>query len=504
MAPLRLDDTIAAIATPLGEGAIGMVRLSGPQALAIAESLFRPSRPRRRRGGWASHRLYHGHIVDPLTGRAVDEVLLAYMRGPRTYTRQDVVEITGHGSVAGMREILRLTVAAGARPAERGEMTLRAFLSGRLDLAQAEAVLDAVRARTPRALSLATQQLGGGLSRAVSAVRQELVAILAHLEATIDFAEDDVPPPAPGLLLQRLDQAAGRLERLLATARAGRLHREGLRVAIVGRPNVGKSSLLNAMLQEERAIVTAIPGTTRDVIEEAVDVAGLPLVLVDTAGITETDDPVERIGVARSREAMRQADLILLVLDVSRPLDEADRAIASLVAEVLPAARTAPVPRPASRVLSPATRDSDRGTRDSAPRESSVLVVWNKVDLAPAPARHTSAPLLPGVPEVRVSALTGEGLDSLRQRLHRAALGQDGVQAMAGAETIVSSTRHRDALERAALALAEARRAVERGLAADFVCIDLREAVVALGTITGESVTEDLLTSIFSQFCIGK
>ncbi|HEX2184449.1 MAG TPA: tRNA uridine-5-carboxymethylaminomethyl(34) synthesis GTPase MnmE, partial [Chloroflexota bacterium] len=316
MAPLRLDDTIAAIATPLGEGAIGMVRLSGPQALSIAEALFRPSRPRRRRTGWESHRLYHGHVVDPLTGRAVDEVLLAYMRGPRTYTRQDVVEITGHGSVAGMREILRLVVGAGARPAERGEMTLRAFLSGRLDLAQAEAVLDAVRARTPRALSLATHQLGGGLSSAVSAVRQELVAILAHLEATIDFAEDDVPPPAPELLLRGLDQAAGRLERLLATARAGRLHREGLRVAIVGRPNVGKSSLLNAMLQEERAIVTAIPGTTRDVIEEAVDVAGLPLVLLDTAGITETDDPVERIGVARSREAMRQADLILLVLDV--------------------------------------------------------------------------------------------------------------------------------------------------------------------------------------------
>ncbi|MBI3974479.1 MAG: tRNA uridine-5-carboxymethylaminomethyl(34) synthesis GTPase MnmE [Chloroflexi bacterium] len=485
---LRLDDTIVAIATPPGDGAIGMVRLSGPDAQHIASALFRPSRARRR--PWRSHRLYHGHVVDPRSGAVVDEVLLAFMRAPRTYTRQDVVEITGHGGTVSAQEIVRIAVAAGARPAERGEMTLRAFLLGRLDLAQAEAVLDAVRARTPGALSLAVGQLEGGLSRAVAEVRREIMAVFAHLEATIDFAEDDVPPPTIDELLGPLTRARGRLDGLLATARAGRLHREGVRVVICGRPNAGKSSLLNALVQAERAIVTPIPGTTRDVIEEAIDLAGVPAVLVDTAGIVETEDLVERIGVARSREALSQADVILFVVDRSRPLDTADREVASLVHQ--------------------------------RRHDAAAVVVLSKVDLPAALSAAEAAEILPAAPAaadappavpvvsissavlvVSVSSKEGTGLSALRDAIRRAALGANAAD-LAGRRVLVANARHRAALERARAALDDAIRSVESGMAADFVCIDLRASLSALGEITGESVTEDLLERIFSQFCIGK
>ena len=477
MGGLRLDDTIAAIATAPGEGAVGMVRISGPEALAIGERLFRssrrgerrPARPGQRR---RSHQLYHGHVVDPESGAAVDEVLVAFMRGPRTYTRQDVVEITGHGGGVSVREILRLVVAAGARPAERGEMTLRAFLSGRLDLAQAEAVLDAVRARTPGALSLATGQLAGGLSRAIAGVRQDVLEVFAHLEATIDFAEDDVPPLPRDALLEPLQRAEAKLSALLATARAGRLVREGMRVAIVGRPNVGKSSLLNALLQTDRAIVTPIPGTTRDVIEETIDLDGVPVALADTAGIGETDDPVERIGVARSREALAAADFTLLVVDGSTPLTGEDGEIGALV-------RAAAGP----------------GT---------AIVVLSKADLPHTVQPEAAQDLAPGGRVVRVSSATGAGLGELRQALRQAALGGDGAPALGTREAVVASARHRDALERARQALWEAMRAAEQELAADLVCIDLRACLAALGEVTGESVTEDLLERIFSQFCIGK
>ncbi len=466
MTRLRLDDTIAAVATGPGEGAVGMVRLSGPQALAITRGLFRR---RRRRGAWQSHRLYYGLVVDPRTGRAVDEAMAAYMRAPHTYTRQDVVEITGHGGAAGVREILRLAIAGGARAAERGEMTLRAFLSGRIDLAQAEAVLDAVRARTPGALSLATGQLAGGLSRQVSAVRCDLVAVLAHLEATIDFSEDDVPPADPEVLAAALAGAGEALAALLETARAGQVHRDGVRVAIVGRPNVGKSSLLNALLQQERAIVTPIPGTTRDVIEETLDLQGVPAVLLDTAGIAETGDVVERLGVARSQEAALGADLALLVLDGSRPLGEEDGVVAALIRR--------------------------------RPQPCGALMVLNKADLPAVVDDEAVAPLLPGAPVVSVSSVTGAGLTPLREALRAAALG--GI-SLDGQESVVSSARHRYALERARAALADAAGALDAGLPADCLCTDLRACIAALGEITGESVTEDVLTEIFSRFCIGK
>lgn len=471
MTTLRLDDTIAAIATPPGEGALAVVRISGPDSLSILAQLFRPTR--RVAGGVARlkpWRLYHGHAIDSRTGTVADEVVVASMRAPHSYTRQDMVEITGHGGSVAAGAVLRLAIAAGARPAQRGELTLRAFLAGRLDLAQAEAVVDAVRARTPAALSMAVAQLEGGLSRAVQGVRAQLMDVLALLEATIDFPEDDVPPPPRERLLAPLEAAAQRLRSLLSTARAGRLLREGMRVAIAGPPNAGKSSLLNALLQTQRAIVTEIPGTTRDVIEEAIDLDGIPAVLADTAGITDTDDPVERVGVARSREALASSDLALLVLDGSHQLGEAEREVAAQARE-----------------------------RDGT---DSVVLVLSKADL---PARVSAADvqsLLPGAPVVRVSSVTGEGLEALRSTMRGAALG-DGAGSDAHDAT-VSNARHRDALERAAEALRETMASVQAGLAADFITIDLRTALTALGEITGESVTEDLLDRIFSQFCIGK
>lgn len=467
MTRLYLDDTIAAIGTAAGEGAIGMVRLSGPQSLAIGRRLFRCQG--RGRGEWRSHRLYYGHVVDPQSGRAVDEAMMVYMRAPRTYTRQDILEITGHGGGASVREILRLVLATGARPAERGELTLRAFLNGRIDLAQAEAVLDAVRARTPGALSLATGQLAGGLSRSVAAVRQSLVAILAHLEATIDFAEDDVPPPPPEAVRTALQGATEGLARLLDTSRAGRVHRDGVRVAIVGRPNAGKSSLLNALLQQERAIVTPVPGTTRDVIEETLDLQGVPAVLLDTAGIVETQDVVERLGVARSRDAVAGADVIVLVVDGSQPLGNEDVAVAALI-------------------------------RQRAEPGQAVVAV-SKADLPAVVDGAMAGTLLPLAPVARVSSTSGEGLGALREAVRRMATGGSAID---GHEAVVSSARHREALERSSAALQDAVRALDAGLPADCLCTDLRAASVALGEITGESVTEDVLSQIFSRFCIGK
>jgi tRNA modification GTPase len=471
---LGLDDTIVAIATAPGEAAVAMVRLSGPQAASIAQRLFRPTRAIN--GRMRSHRLYHGYIVDPTTEHVVDEVMLAYMRRPRTYTRQDVVEITGHGGPVGVREILRLAVAEGARPAERGEMTLRAFLSGRIDLAQAEAVLDTVRARTPAALAIAVDQMAGGLSRSVAAIRDEVMALFAQLEAAIDFAEDDVPPLAREEIVHRVQEAATAVAALLSTSETGRIYREGLRVALVGRPNAGKSSLLNALLQSERAIVTSVPGTTRDVIEESIDLEGMPVVLLDTAGITHSTDPVEQIGVERSRRALIDADVVVLVVDSSGRIGDQDREVAGAI-------------------------------RD-AREPGDTVVVLSKCDLPPMTAADEAAQLVAGGSIVSVSSVDGTGLAALRATLRRAALG--GRRAAipgsdtAGLEHVVASTRHRDALRRAAAALEDASRAAQTGLPEDFVCVDLRAALDALGEITGQHVTEGLLESIFSRFCIGK
>ena len=451
-----LDDTIAAISTPIGEGGIGIVRMSGPEALAILRRIFK----RARGGSLASYRLHYGHIVDPRSGEVVDEVLASYMKAPHTYTRQDVVEINCHGGIVPLRRILELCLREGARLASPGEFTLRAFVNGRIDLAQAEAVLDIVRAKTEAGLRVALDQLKGRLSEEVRRLRARLVDVLAYLEASIDFPEDEIPARD---LASDLEQARKGLEELLAHADRGLIYRQGIRTAIVGRPNVGKSSLLNALLRTSRAIVAPIPGTTRDTLEETLNLQGIPLVLVDTAGIVaETEDVLTRLGIERSRKALAQADLALLVLDGSEPLSEADRQIAALVGE-----------------------------------KAAILVI-NKLDL---PQAIGEPDILPQAPRVRISALTGEGLEELERTIVEVVFSG---QVLASEEPLVSNPRHKDALRRALEHVISAQKAHAQGLPADFLAIDLTAAVSALGEITGETVSEDLLEAIFSNFCVGK
>ena len=446
------DDTIVAIATPPGEGGLGVVRLSGAQAWAIASRFFD--------GTLQNGRVVHGYVRDAEAGVVVDEVLVTAMAAPRTYTREDVVELTCHGSPVALQRVVALALRHGARMANPGEFTLRAFLNGRIDLAQAEAVLDVIQAKTEAGLRLAVGGLRGGLSERVSAVRTRLLDLHAYFTACIDFPEDEVEsqieidPPA------MLAEAASGLKRLLEHADAGMVYRHGVRTAIVGRPNVGKSSLLNRLLGEDRAIVTGVPGTTRDTVEEVANVRGIPFHLVDTAGMHEARDEVEYLGIQRSRKAVEQADLLLLVVDGSVPITEADRQVLALA--------------------------------DARP----FLAIANKSDLAPA----FDLDDVPS-PAVRVSALTNEGLDDLTQAMAETVLG-GGVHS--DDAMLVTNPRHKAALERALAHVAAARHGLEAGTPEDLVTIDLAASLAALGEITGDGVTEELLDTIFQRFCIGK
>lgn len=444
------QDTIAAISTPLGEGGIGIVRLSGKDALSIAKTVFR--------GKLSHRRLNYGHIIDPDQGEVVDEVLVSYMAAPHTYTREDVVEINCHGGPLPLQRTLQLVLRYGARLANPGEFTLRAFLNGRIDLAQAESVLGIVSARTEASLRLAVQGLEGRLSAAVRAVRSQVMSALAYLTARIDFPEDEIEPQD---IVQPLSKALQSLHGLIATADAGIVYRQGVRTAIVGRPNVGKSSLLNRLLRQDRSIVTAIPGTTRDTIEEVVNLKGVPFLLVDTAGIIRSRDLVESLGVERSRKAIEQADLVLLVIDLSQPITDADREIMELL-----------------------------GNKKTA------LVAANKCDLP-----QQAEPEGLGWEVVHTSALTGEGLAQLEERMVDLALGgrifvSDGL--------MVQNVRQKEALERAGRNLSQALSGTASSMPDDFITIDLTAAASALGEITGETVQDDLLEAIFSNFCVGK
>lgn len=453
-----LDDTIAAIATSIGHSGVGIVKLSGPESYTIARCLFRSAIGKQN---FQPYRMHYGQIVDPISGGVVDEAMVVYMPKPRSYTRQDVIEIQSHGGLVPLRRILQLTLSMGARPAEAGEMTLRAFLNGRLDLAQAEAVLDVIEAKTEAALRVAAEQLGGALSQQVRQVRRELLDTLAFLEASIDFVEDDIPLQE---VVGPLGQVSGQLVRLLKSADQGQIYRQGVRAAIVGRPNVGKSSLLNALLRGDRAIVTSIPGTTRDTLEETANIGGIPLVLVDTAGIrSETSDEVERIGIERSQAALERADLALMVLDGSQKLEIGDWEIGRLIGS------------------------------------KSALVVINKSDL-PSPA-DVRTDFLPSARRVRISALSGYGIESLEEAIITLVTG-GGVTL---ADTpLVSNPRHKALLQHALTHTQAAVEAQAANLSPDLVSIDVRAAVDALGEITGETATEDLLDTIFSKFCIGK
>ena len=475
-----LDDTIAAISTAPGEGGIGIVRMTGPDSAEILHQMFVPA-IRHQVGGNGDQEpilqprtLRYGHIADPGTGEKIDEVLAVHMPAPHTYTRQDVVEIQGHGGFVAMQRIQALCLQRGARLAEPGEFTARAFLNGRLDLAQAEAVLDVVQARTEVALQAAVGQLGGLLSDQVRSARGALLGVLAYLEASIDFVEDEIREQDIGPIMA---EASACLQRLIAEADRGIIYRQGVRAAIVGRPNVGKSSLLNRLLRTSRAIVTDIPGTTRDTLEETLNLQGIPIVLVDTAGIMAgTDNPIERLGIERSRAALSQANLALWVVDASRPLTDADLDIAALV-----------------------------GSRP-------VIAVLNKIDLLESSQYHDivakgleRSTQLHGADTdgfiVSVSARTGEGLDRLEAAIVEAILSG---RASAGQPPLVTSPRHRQALNQALDHVNAAREGYGTGQLADMLAIDLTAAVTALGEITGQTASDDLLETIFASFCIGK
>ncbi|ESU34555.1 tRNA modification GTPase [Bacillus sp. 17376] len=458
-------DTIAAISTPMGEGAIAIVRLSGDQAFEIADRLFKGVGSKKL-SEVASHTIHYGHLIDPKTGQVAEEVMVSVMRGPKTFTKEDVVEINCHGGLVSVNRVLQLVLNQGARLAEPGEFTKRAFLNGRIDLSQAEAVIDLIRAKTDRAMNLALGQMEGRLSKLIQKLRQEILEILAHVEVNIDYPEyDDVEEMTHNMLLEKANYVKGELEKLLQTSQQGKILREGLSTVIVGRPNVGKSSLLNSLVHENKAIVTDIPGTTRDVIEEYVNVRGVPLRLLDTAGIRETEDIVERIGVERSRQVLKEADLILLVLNYSDELSEEDRNIFRAVEGM------------------------------------DVIVIVNKMDLPQKIDSDEVKELAKGYSLVTTSLLEDKGVDKLEEAI--SSLFFSGA-IESGDLTYVSNSRHIALLNQAVHSIEEAISGVEMGTPIDIVQIDLTRSWELLGEIIGESVHESLIDQLFSQFCLGK
>ncbi|MEO1780642.1 MULTISPECIES: tRNA uridine-5-carboxymethylaminomethyl(34) synthesis GTPase MnmE [Enterococcus] len=457
-------DTIAAISTPPGEGAISIVRLSGDEALAIADRMYHSGSKCLLEV--PSHTIHYGHILDPATNQLIDEVMVTVLKAPKTFTREDIVEINCHGGMVVTNQILQLALRQGARLAEPGEFTKRAFLNGRVDLSQAEAVMDLIRAKTDKAMNLALNQLDGNLSHLIRSLRQEILETLAQVEVNIDYPEyDDVEELTTRLLLEKAHQVQGQIDQLLLTAQQGKILREGLSTAIIGRPNVGKSSLLNYLLDEEKAIVTEIAGTTRDVIEEYVNVRGVPLKLIDTAGIRDTEDVVEKIGVERSKKALAEADLILLVLNQSEALTAADRELLRL------------------------TADDKR------------IILLNKTDLPAQLNLDSEAELLGDSPLFAISVLEKAGLDQLEKAI--ADLFFAGGTGDKDA-SYVSNTRHIALLEKAGQALGEVIVGIEAGMPVDLVQIDMTRCWDFLGEIVGDSVQDELITQLFSQFCLGK
>lgn len=457
-------DTIAAISTPPGEGAISIVRLSGDDAVKIADEVYRSGSKQLIQV--PSHTIHYGHIVDPKGDQLLDEVMVSVMRAPKTFTREDVVEINCHGGIVVVNQILQLLLRQGARLAEPGEFTKRAFLNGRVDLSQAEAVMDLIRAKTDKAMNLALNQLDGNLSHLIRALRQEILETLAQVEVNIDYPEyDDVEELTTKLLQEKANHVQAQIQQLLITAQQGKILREGLSTAIIGRPNVGKSSLLNLLLNEEKAIVTDIEGTTRDVIEEYVNVRGVPLKLIDTAGIRETEDQVEKIGVERSKKALKEADLVLLVLNQSEELTKEDRELLAL------------------------TQDSKR------------IILLNKTDLPNRLDREELTEYTGSDSILEISVVKNDGLDQLETAIADLFFaGQAGDKDA----SYVSNTRHIALLEKASQSLGEVSNGIALGMPVDLVQIDMTRCWDYLGEIVGDSVQDELITQLFSQFCLGK
>lgn len=458
-------DTIAAISTPMGEGAIAIVRLSGPEAIQIADKIYKGPKGKTL-GSVESHTIHYGHIVDRPSDRVVEEVMVSVLKAPRTFTREDVIEINCHGGIVTVNQVLQLALREGARLAEPGEFTKRAFLNGRIDLSQAEAVMDLIRAKTDRAMNVAMNQMEGRLSALVRRLRSEILETLAHVEVNIDYPEyDDVEEMTHQILVEKATAVKKEIEALLRTSEQGKILREGLSTVIIGRPNVGKSSLLNSLVHEAKAIVTDIPGTTRDVIEEYVNVRGVPLRLVDTAGIRETEDIVERIGVERSRQVLKEADLILLVLNNSEKLSEEDVKLFEAVEGM------------------------------------DVIVILNKTDLEAKIDTERVRELANGRPVVTTSLLKEEGINDLEEAIQ--SLFYTGA-IESGDLTYVSNTRHISILQQAKRAIEDALSGIEQDVPIDMVQIDLTRCWELLGEIIGDSVHESLIDQLFSQFCLGK
>lgn len=457
-----IDDTIAAVATPMGEAGIAIIRISGPAAMHVADQVYRG---KFKLSKVDSHTIHYGYIHDPDTDERIEEVLVSVMRAPRTFTAEDVVEINCHGGMISVHKVLDYVLKAGARLAEPGEFTKRAFLNGRIDLSQAEAVIDLIRSKSDEAFSLALRQVEGALSQKVGAIRQRLIELMAHIEVNIDYPEHDVESMTASFIKEQSELAMEEIRHLLHNAKQGSILREGLVTVIVGRPNVGKSSLLNVLAQENKAIVTDIPGTTRDIVEQYVTVNGIPLKLLDTAGLRETTDIVEKIGVEKSKDALSQADLILLVLNQHEPLHNDE---IQLIEQIV---------------------------------DKKTIVIINKIDLPPQldidyiERRFTQDRI------VKMSIKEDEGIEDLHEAI--SSLFFSG-QLDTGDLTYVSNVRHIQLLHSAEQSLREAMQSVDLDIPIDMIQIDVRSAWEQLGEIVGDNASEALLDQIFSQFCLGK
>ena len=456
--------TIAAISTPLGAGGIGIVRMSGEDSFTIANKIFE-GKNKKDVKDYKSHTIHYGKIVDPKTQEVIDEVLLSILKGPHTYTKENMIEINCHGGLIVVQKILQLVLREGAQLAEPGEFTKRAFLNGRIDLSQAEAVIDVINAQTELALQSSVSQLGGGLSEKVKVFRQELLEMIAHIEASIDYPEHDMEELTYEMIQTNTEQLLEKVNDFIQTADTGRMIKEGIQTVIIGKPNVGKSSLLNALLREQRAIVTNIPGTTRDILEEYVNIQGVPLKIVDTAGIRQTEDVVEQIGVEKSKSSIPQADLILVMMDASTPWAEEDHDIFELI------------------------------------QGKQVLVLINKTDLPRQLDIDLVTEYVPLDSILEISIKEKIGLDLLEKTLKEMFF--KGEIKMN--ETIfITNVRHKDALVKSKESLETVLETIELGLPEDCLSIDLQSAYEYLGEITGETVGESLIDQIFSQFCLGK
>lgn len=456
-------DTITSISTPMGEGAIGIVRLSGPQAVEIADILYKG---KHLLNDVPSHTINYGHIIDPESKEVVEEVMVSVLRAPKTFTREDIIEINCHGGLLTINRVLELTMTYGARMAEPGEFTKRAFLNGRIDLSQAEAVMDFIRSKTDRASKVAMNQIEGRLSDLIKKQRQSILEILAQVEVNIDYPEyDDVEDATTEFLLEQSKEIKQEINRLLDTGAQGKIMREGLSTVIVGKPNVGKSSMLNNLIQDNKAIVTEVAGTTRDVLEEYVNVRGVPLRLVDTAGIRETEDIVEKIGVERSRKALSQADLILFVLNNNEALTQEDYTLYEVV------------------------------------KNEDVIVIVNKMDLEQNIDINEVKDMIGDTPLIQTSMLKQEGIDELEIQIRDLFFGGE-VQNQD--MTYVSNSRHISLLKQARQTIQDAIDAAESGVPMDMVQIDLTRTWEILGEIIGETASDELIDQLFSQFCLGK